>query len=205
MGVPISYNKLTVRQFIEAKKIELAHTDILNKRMALVSHFTGKDAETLDLNILKWQLAKVDMLLTSDINTKVKEVIWINKRRYKTFADVTSLSKTQTKLIVDQAVTAKELAKNGQGDSNIHRLLGLVYLRAKIGTKPEFNVSTWDDISEDMLDAKLGDVYGAVFFYSNVLKKLTPIIPYFLIMAEMTIENHMKEVNQWAATHGLSS
>lgn len=205
MGVPISYNKLTVRQFIEAKKIELAHTDILNKRMALVSHFTGKDAETLDLNILKWQLAKVDMLLTSDINTKVKEVIWIKGKRYKTFADVTSLSKTQTKLIVDQAVTAKELAKNGQGDSNIHRLLGLIYLRAKIGTKPEFNVSTWDDISEDMLDAKLGDVYGAVFFYSNVLKKLTPTIPYFLIMAEMTIENHMREVNQWAATHGLSS
>lgn len=204
MGVPLSYNSLTVRQFVECKEIELKHKDLLDKRMALVSYFTKKDAESLSLNVLKWQLFKVDALLTSQPSTKVNEVIWINSRRYKTFADVTKLTKVQTKLIVDQAVTAKELIKNGKGDINLHRLLGLVYLRAKIGTTPEFDVKTWDDVSEDMLDAKIGDVYGAVFFYSNVLEKLTLIIPYFLIQAEETIQEHMKEVNQWAATHGVN-
>jgi len=204
MGVPISYDSMTVRQFIEVKDVERKYSDLLEMRMALVSYFTKKDAETLDLNVLKWQLFKVDSLLASQPNTNVKDVIWINGRRYKTFADVTKLSRVQTKLIVDQAVTAKELAKNGQGDSNLHRLLGLVYLRAKIGSNPEFDVKTWDDVSEDMLDAKVGDVYGAVFFYSNVLEKLMPIIPYFLMEAEQIIENHMAEVLQWAATRGKS-
>jgi hypothetical protein len=202
MGVPISYNQLTVREYVKVKEIEMKHSDLLDRRMALVSHFTNKNAENLDLNVLKWQLFKVDSLLASQPSTKVKHVIWINGRRYKTFADVTKLSKVQTKLIVDQAVTAKELAKNGQGDINLHRLLGLIYLRAKIGTTPEFDVKTWDDISEDMLDVTIGEVYGAVFFYSNVLEKLTPIIPYFLMEAEQTIENHMAEVLQWAATRG---
>lgn len=202
MGVPISYNQLTVREFVKVKEIEMKYSDLLEKRMALVSYFTKKDAETLDLNVLKWQLFKVDSMLASSPSTKINDIIWVNGRRYKTFCDVTKLSKVQTKLIVDQAVTAKELAKNGRGDINLHRLLGLVYLRAKIGITPEFDVKTWDDVSEDMLDVKVGDVYGAVFFYSSVLEKLMPIIPYFLMEAEQTITNHMAEVLRWAATRG---
>jgi hypothetical protein len=54
-----------------------------------------------------------------------------------------------------------------------------------------------------MLDAKLGQVYGTLFFYSNVLETLSPLMEIYLREATETLEETLPEVIAWAKEQGL--
>jgi len=58
------------------------------------------------------------------------------------------------------------------------------------------------EIKEDMLKARMGDVYGTLFFYSSVLEMLSPVMEIYLKEAEVTITETMAEVMEWAKEQG---
>ena len=195
MGIPIDYNNLTLKQFIEVKEIESKHLDKLKMRMALVSYFTGKDSETMPLKStllttgLKVHLFKVDLLLASKIKARTKSAIWIGFKRYKSITDA-------TKLNVNQYTALKELGKTP--NTQIHRMAGLLFYQGS-----GFELKHWDRISNELLKAKVGEVAPVVFFYSNVLERLNQILPSFFLINQLKIEGEIKELMR--TTPGLAS
>lgn len=198
MRIPINYNKLTLKQFIECKAIEEQFkNDTQKKRLALVSYFTGKDAETMALRTsklkfwklsLKYALFRVDLLLASKISANIKNTIWIKGRRLKGVTDA-------NKLNVNQYTGLKELGKNP--NANINRIAGLLFYNTD-----EFILKDWDRNSELLLSAKVGDVCPTVFFYTKVSERLNQILPSFFLMNQLEIEKEMNELI--ATTRGMS-
>jgi hypothetical protein len=192
--IPLSYNNIKVKDFITCKRIEKENVSLADKRAALISHFTGKSIGSLSLAEVQYYRIRVDFLLNSKIKTKIKPILWLKWKRYKAITNIADITKDQVKISVNQATTAKELAKNEMSDVNIDKLIGLVYFRYKFFSKPKFNIDDYEEICNEMLEAKLGDVYPTVFFYSRVLETLNQILPHYLIQATETITEILKEI-----------
>lgn len=177
---------------MECKAIEAQHLDKLKRRMALVSYFTGQDAETMPLRStlfksgLKYHLFRIDALLASQITEKVKSAVWIGLKRYKSITDA-------TKLNVNQYTALKELGKNTNAQFN--RMAGLLFYKGS-----GFDLKTWDKISNELLKAKVGEIAPVVFFYSVVSERLNQILPGFFLTNHLMIGKELKEM--MATTHG---
>ena len=190
MTIPTSYNKLTIKQFIDCKAIEAKFSaDKFKMRMELVSYFTGRDSESMPLNTsklkfwklsLRYSLFRVDMLLASGISNKIKDSVWIKGKKLKGVTDA-------RKLNVNQYTALKELGK--QSDANFNRIAGLLFYNTD-----EFILKDWDKNSELLLSAKVGDIAPTVFFYTKVLERLNQILPSFFQMNQRDIEKTIEEL-----------
>lgn len=187
MRIPLSYKNLTLREFIKVKTIELHCRSHEARVAALITYYTGKNLADIDLSWMKIYRFRVNRLLESwEIvkRGKIKDTVWIGTKRYKGITDA-------TKLNVNQATTIKTLVKGGQSDKNINKLAALIFYRYKLNTTPEFNDKLFDEISEDMLSAKVGDIAPTVFFYAKVLERLTPLLEFYLVRSQMEIEDEL--------------
>lgn len=190
MKIPLSYKKLTLRKFIELKKIEAACKTKAEVKAALITHYTGKSIASTPNDKWKLLILRVELLLESYKaiqNSKPKKHIWVGGKRYYGLTDA-------TKLCNNQFTCIQELIKGGKGNVNLNKLAGLIFYRHKFNKEPEFNDKTFEDISEVMLDAKVGDIAPTVFFYAEVLNRLKPLLQFYSLRSKIEVETAINEL-----------
>ena len=176
---------ITIRQYQLINQIVKSDKDELDKEIAIASIITGKSED----DILSMPLPQVKELFSYAKLNEAESNLKVNKYVYlkgKVYVGLTDLDKLTTGNYVD-------LKNFGKDDfiGNLHNLLAILYkplFAGKIDGKKHAK------IAEAMLDAKLGQVAGLVFFYSNVLESLNPTIQISLEIAARDIQETMKEI-----------
>lgn len=195
--IPISYNDLTVRQFQEVNRIVNSEPDLLERHIKLISCLLDKPLEWVENHTPKqigvWA-KEIDQLLKSEISKVKKKYIVVNGTVYRP-ADL-------NKLKAGQVIALKMYEERSKDHSLLHDKLACVFVPINwLGMPKDYNSELHKKISKDMLDCKLGDVYGTLFFYSVVYERLKQVIEISLKTAAGTIEEMMPEVMKWAREH----
>lgn len=191
--IPTSFNEFTVKQFQEWHKVAAkSFDDILDKELALLSiaaNMTVEQVWALTGDQLKPLIAQLNQLQFSKCNQKVKKFIFVNRKAYQA---IIKPSELKDLLNTSQYTAFKEYTKKDCIE-NMHLILPLLYCPCKFLRKKRIADNT-QALSREFLEAKIGDVYGAVFFYSIVWEKLNEASLPYLKKAQETIQDHMEEV-----------
>lgn len=165
---------MTIETYQKVNKIAQASGDSIEKEIDIASAITGKSKEEIE----NLPLAKVKALTRINISGRKKKYVLINKRLYKGLTDPEELTTGQ---YVDLKTFGKDFIPN------LHNMLAIIY-------KPVFKRYKHEEVAEDMKKANLDDVYGLLFFYSNILEKLSPTIQISLELAKEEIAERLKEL-----------
>lgn len=195
-----SFNDFTVKEFQEWHKVVNSNMDLMDREYKLLSICHGISEEKAmsipNGKIIKL-FRKMNDLKLSEPSKKVKNFISINYKPYKAILFPSDL---QNLMSANQITAALTLSKTNESSiENMHRLLALFYtpyypfITLKIAGNQE-------KLADKMLSAKIGDVYGAVFFYSIVSPKLQEAFQQFSHQNNQVIMNHLKEM---AEAHGV--
>lgn len=203
MKLPKSYNELTVRQYQGVDLILKEDIDHLDKQVKLISHLSGKTIEEVENNtpkqILEWAKTLTFLSNINNLTTSINKRVFINGRFYCPIIGA-------EKLLASQLVTLKHLEEQNKPTELLNQMLACIYVDMDwLGRPKKFDSNTFERTAKDMLDARLGEVYGTLFFYSNVLEKSSPIILTYLNEANQTIAEVMPEVMAWAKSQGLTT
>lgn len=195
MELPRSFNELTVRQFQEASRIIKFEDDLLERHIQLIALLTNQTIDWVESHTPAQvgEMAKqMDFLVKPEVNKKVKSFIVQNKRIYKPILEMNKINWGQIKTI--KTLTEKEEYPN----QYLNQQLACVYSKVNWYGKGVYSAGDHLQKSQDLLDAKLGDVYGTLFFYSNVSEKLSHVMDSYLKEATQTIAETMPEIMEWA-------
>ena len=171
--------QITISQYQTINQIVKSNKDDLDKEIEAVAFLTRKSEDellNLPLDKIRKTFAECGFSTPSQ---RLKRFIWVNGKLYKGCLDVTDLN-------TGQYIDLKNFAKQ-DFVSNLHNLLAVIY-------KPIWGKYEHGKVAEDMKSAKLNDVYGLVFFYSNLLEILNPTILMCSVLAKQDIEEVMKEI-----------
>lgn len=191
MLLPKNIGELTVKQFQALTKIYNSDKDLLDKgveALALVTGLSEDEILSKDHKEVKLGFTHINNLLQQTPKQGFKKWIVSNGKIYKAVTDISKIS-------TGQYLDLKNLSKDDKWIDNMHLLLGCLFLPVNwYGKAKRYDGSKLDAISKDLLDAKLKDVYGLLFFYSNVLEKLSPIIQTSFEEATRTIQEILTEI-----------
>lgn len=202
MVIPKNYNELTVRQFQLCDEIIRNESDVLERHIKLVACLSGNSIEWVESHtpkqIAEW-VKDLSFLSNPKVDKKIPKYVLANKRVYRPYNDASKFS-------AGQVIALKVYGEKAKGHSNLHNQLACVFGEINwYGGLKKYDATKHEQIANDMLEAKMGDVYGAVFFYSNVLEALSPILETYLKQANETIMEIMPEVMEWAKEQGLKA
>lgn len=187
MGIPTEINDLTLKQFIEFTRInEDKNIEALDRKAELIKYFTGLDPETLPLADFHKYSSWIDLLIISTPSEKIHPVITVAGKKYASVTDVARFN-------VNQYTALQEFIKGG-AIANLNKIASLCFYRQT--DKPTFDSEDRVDIEKELLNAKVSDVHGTVFFYSKVMKTLSPFLEIYFLSASRTIQEMMKEIEQ---------
>lgn len=192
MRLPKDIGELTVKEFQGLTLIYNSDKDLLDKGCEAISLLTGMSIDQVEQIDYK-EIGKYFSHINSILNSKPKEGFrkWIvcNGKVYKAVTDISKIS-------AGQYIDLKNLGKDDNWIKNMHIMLGCLFLPVNwYGRAKKYNGEKLPEISKDLLEAKLKDVYGLLFFYSSVLEKLSPIIQMSLDEALKTIQEIMTEIS----------
>lgn len=192
MKLPKEIGELTVKQFQGLTLIYQSDKDLLDKGCEAIALLTGMsiaEVEAIDYRDIGKAFNHINLLLQSKPKDGMKKWIVCNGKAYKAVTDISKIS-------TGQYIDLKNLSKDDNWIKNMHLLLGCLYLPVNwYGRAKKYNGDKLPQVSKDMLNAKLKDVYGLLFFYSAVLEKLNPIIQMSLEEALRVIQETMTEIN----------
>jgi hypothetical protein len=168
MRIPTSYNRITLRQLIEVHKILSKGLKDYDENIAIAAYFTSKtpeQIEALDYDQSVKLVNQVRKLKASKPNESIKKIIWIKGIPYKAITDIEKFSKKRFERFVRL--------------TDVHQRAALLY-------KPLFSSSKltsqgnyknkehheWESLAEKLLDQKVNDIYGAVFFLRKSVEKI---------------------------------
>lgn len=202
MRLPKSFNEITISQFQECYFINKSDPTLegWSRIISILSRESIETVQNLPIDRIK-QLKKLLLFILDDqsLNEKVKQWVYINKKIYK---PVTELNKLSTA----QAIDIKTFIKPQEGMDykdivveNAHKLLASIYLPLK-GFSFKYDGANHQKASEDFRHAKMGEVYGTLFFYSAVWENWMKSLEPYGKQAAQTIESHMEDVISWANT-----
>ena len=202
MRLPKNWNQITVEQFQECYFL-LGKTPTIDTWVMVLATLSGKSAdyiERLEIRELKKAIKQLDFLLTPNLNEKVNKYVSFTGRVYKAvlFAD-----QMQTNQVADLKGL---MVSNGQSVNdtiveNCHKLLACIYVPLTL-TGFKYLPNKHKALSERFKKAKMGDVYGAVFFFFILYKNLIETTLTFGEKNLQEIQNHMKEVEEWQTQRG---
>jgi len=181
--IPFDFNTLTVRQYQVLNEIFDSEAELLDKQINAIAYLLGRSTiwvESLPLDKFKYYAGQLTFIKQPNINTKIKKYVFVGGVLFKAETEF-------EKLLAGQYIDLKELAKDGSGVKNLHKLLACIY-------KPVFFKYDHKKCSEIMLNAKLGKVYGLLFFCTNELERLNDYILTSLEEANKTIAEAMNEM-----------
>ena len=182
--IPFNFNSITVKQYQTLNEIFDSQDELIDKQINAIAYLTNKstsEVEAMDLSMFKYYSGQLSFVKAPEINTKVNKYVWVKGKLFKGCLDLENLS-------TGQYIDLKELGKDGNHVKNLHKLLACIY-------SPMFFKYDHKKCSEIMLNAKMGDVYGLLFFYTNELERLNSYIRMCSEEALQTIQNHLKEVS----------
>lgn len=198
MRFPSSYNDLTISQFQECYFI-LGKVPQIEQWITVLSILSGKPEDyfnEMPIKKLKGYIAKLQFLLNPKLNTKGKKYVYANGRIYKAILNANEITTAQ-------GIDLKTFQKPAEGQSieesvieNAHKLLACIYVPL-VGFKFRYDGKYHPRTVEDLKKVKVGDVFGTLFFYSNLFGPLTETFNHYGEKALNLVEEHMKEVAEW--------
>ncbi len=206
MKLPRSYNDITIEQYQEIYPL-LKSRPSVEQWITVIAKLSGHSEDYyMDMPVrdLKRVIFKLQFLLSPELNTKVKRYALINGRIYKAVYKANELTTAQ-------GIDLKEFQKPTPGQSvqdrvieNAHYMLASIYLPLSWkGFK--YNSSKHQQASNDFKKARLGDVFGTLFFYSVVYEQLMIAIEASGKEALEVISPHMEKVLEWARNNPSGS
>ena len=201
MQLPKSYNDLTVKQFQQASLILKEETDLLERHIKLIACVTGREVSWVESHTpaqITEMCKGLDFISIPDLSKTIKKWVVSNKRVYRPIIGA-------EKLTAGQLIALKYYEEKSNGSQKfLHQQLACIFCDIdKFGRAKKYDAKEHDRIAHDLQYARLGDVYGPLFFYSNVLEKLSPVMEIYLKQANETIQEILPEVMEWAKEQGL--
>lgn len=197
MKIPKNFNQITIEQFQECYFL-LGKTPTIDTWVMVLSSLSGKSSdyiEQLTTKDLKKYIKQLDFLLNPELNEKVNKYVSIKGRVFKAilFAD-----QMQTNQIADLKglMVSEGQSVNDTIVENAHKLLACIYVPLTL-TGFRYVPSKHKDLSNYFKKAKMGDVYGTLFFYSILFKNLIETTLTFGEKNLLIVKEHMKEVEEW--------
>lgn len=189
--IPSSVKDITISQFMRC--VDIYNTpgiDLLDREILILSELTGKPEEyftSMDIGELKKLFRKVPILSIDGLkDVRFNKQLLLNGWLYKAVYDPSEVNVAlyrDLKTYIDKGI-----------DKNLHKILACIY-------RPVFRKYTSAEhkkTSELMLKQKIGNVTGAVFFYSDLLKRLNrPIQTYLkekLTLIETSLRSELKSL-----------
>jgi hypothetical protein len=190
-----SFNELTVGQYQEWYRIQKEIEDPLDREIALIALVTGMTVDEVE-NLPRLRLFDLaDKLNSIDktVTKKVKTLVLVNKRVYRA---ITRLSQLNELMSTNQFTAAQTWSKTEEDTiRNFHMLLPLFYTPYRIFGKPKL-AENQQELAEEFKSALIGDVAGAVFFYSVVSEKLWTAYQPYSMEATKTITDLLHQIAQ---------
>lgn len=191
---------MTVGVFQEWHKIMTTEKDVLVREYKLLSLVTGKSVDELEAmkrGDIRKLFAEMGKMQRMPISGEVNQAIAIG---WKPFVCFTDLSEFSNELTTNQGTALKEWTKTEQSTiENMHRCLAMLYVPYRPFKKKTLP-SNIEKAAEIFKKAKIGQIYGTLFFYSRVSEKLQIVFLNSSNEASRIITEHLKEI-----TLGVSS
>lgn len=186
-----SWRDITVGQFMDLQTLAKREADSDNqyeKAENAISIFYGLTPKEIDelptseFNFLSKRCAEI---MKMPLDDKPQKVITVNGKRYEIIYDPKQLRHRQF-------VEIQHFVSNGMFE-NIHNILASIVMPiGRFGKRIKNTAELHDEISNDMLDAKITDVYNScVFFCKLYLNSLLHIRGY--LVHKMMIQGATKE------------
>lgn len=197
MRLPKSFNDITIEQFQECYFLLGKHPSIDTWIMVL-STLSGKkfdEIEAMPIKKVKEAINKLQFLLNPNLNEKVNKFITIKGRLFKA---VFFASDMQTNQVADLKglMNSEGQSVNDTIVENAHKLLACIYVPLTLkGFR--YIPSKHKEVSQYFRKAKMGDVYGTLFFYSETYKNLIQAINTFGQTQMEIVTSHLKEIEEW--------
>lgn len=203
----IDIGEITVAQFLAIQKkrnesiqaFEENPFSLLNNEIEQLVIATGLDKKHFE----KMNIVKELKPIVADFHDQLKEshlkqfgkknLIIANKKAY--FA-VTNMNKFTSSQYTDIMM----FLEKGGVNENLDKMLGLVFLPSRkywLSVK-EYDWNIHEAVTNDMREAKLKDVIGTVFFYSDLFDTLMEASMVSLKSASQSIQEILPEVMDWA-------
>lgn len=203
----IDIGEITVEQFLEIQKkrnetlqdFEENPFSLLNNEIEQLVIATGLDKKYFE----KMNVVNELKPIVSDFHEQLKEsnlkqfgkknLIVVNKKAY--FAE-TNMNEFTSSQYTDMMT----FLEKGGIDENLDKMLALIFIPSKKYwlSKKEYDWNVHEAVTKDMRKAKLKDVIGTVFFYSDLLNLLIKASMESLKSANEKIQEVMPEVMKWA-------
>jgi len=162
--------------------------DEYDRPAKLLSVVTGLSLTEID-NLPIWKLTELygqmSVLLKSQPTKRIKKRIWINGKRYSPCLTIEELN-------TNQYTSFKTFQQNEL--ANYHNLASIIYLNKPVFGKASFDESKVNELSKLFLKQKVGKVFGALFFYSNELTKLSNSSIHSLAHSQEIIKDRIEEM-----------
>lgn len=197
MKLPKSFNEITISQFQECYFLLKKNHD-LNAWISVLSTLSGKPhkyIEDLPGNQLRAYIKSLQFLLNPELNEKVNKYVTI---RGKVFKANLFASEMKTNQVADLKALVVNPGQSVEDTivENAHRLLACIYTPLTL-TGWGYNPSKQKKVSQYFLKAKMGEVYGTLFFYSKTYKNLMDSINEYGEKAMKEVKEHLKEIEEW--------
>lgn len=190
MDIPKRYEDLTIDQFQKLEALKKAELDSIDKaahRLAILSNKSVEYIESLSPKLVYDTLANA-LFLASEIHViPVKEIVKLGSKEFKFITEISGYSISQHKDFY-------EFIKLNDGNyfKCLPELIALCHLE-KVGDEFKYIESNHFENVELFKKAKLEDVLGGVFFYSNCLKSYKKIIETSLVESQKVINEMMTD------------
>lgn len=185
---------MTVEMFQEWHKIMCTERDILEreyKLLSLVSGISLSKLESMKRGEVKDLFAKMGKMQRQPMRGTINEVIAIGWKPYVCF---TNLKDFESDVSTNQLTALKTWTQSEQASiENMHRCLALLYVPYIPFSKKKIPANI-EKAAERFKKARVGQVYGTLFFYSKVSEKLQESFHNSSKQAMETITEHLKEV-----------
>lgn len=197
MRLPKSFNDITVGQY---QKIYFLLKENTNESwVAIISELSGKpydEIEAIPIRELKLIIKRLDFILRPEVlHEKVKKYIAVRGRICKAIYQADLLNTAQLVDIKTFLQPTKDLDQTETTVVNAHRLLASIYL--PLTWRGFRYTNSHKKLAEDFKGAKMGDVYGTLFFYSVLWERLIECsLEYGKNQAEF-LKTHLEEVTQF--------
>ncbi len=186
--IPSSIKDLTVQQYMDCLDIyQTPDMDLLDREILILSKLSGKPEDyftSMDIGELKKLFRKVPVLTLVNLkDVRHNKYLFINGWLYKAVIkpkDINVALYRDLKTYIEKGI-----------DENLHKILACIYRPVLI----KYTGKVHEKTAKLMLKQKIGHVTGAVFFYSDLLKRLSNPIQTYLEQTLMKIENvHFRQL-----------
>lgn len=206
MKLPKSFNDITIKQYQVIYDLLIDKTlEIEDRWVRILSEISGESIKFIE-NLPRNEMVKYFKQLSflediSKLDFKAKQYLKLKGKVYK-------MQLFANKLTTSQAIEIKTFLLRNDGASSYHEMLASMALDFKMLHVEQFEGKTKRSFAcykyrsdlhkqraDAFLTAKVGDVYGTLFFYSKVWENSMPILEDFSSKAIKVIQKRMKEMN----------